>query len=242
MTAGASDRRARPGRPGLCRRIAAAISRSGCCSASGLRRSLYDPAFATLGRIFGAAARRRSRCSRSPAASPRRWAGRRRIFLWHRSAGAAPIWSMPRCSRWSARRCTPSLLPRSRAAAPPPLEPTAQAARAAAVARARLPAGRHRVRQLTPSCRPGSAAHLLAMFGRAGIDAATVVLIGALFGPSQVARAAYRVHLRPQPASAQRGALRGARCWSRRSRCWRCSAFRCRSPPRSRSCSAPPTA
>ena len=30
-------------------------------------------------------------------------------------------------------------------------------------------------------------AHLLAIFGRAGIDAATVVLIGALFGPAQVA-------------------------------------------------------
>ncbi len=29
-------------------------------------------------------------------------------------------------------------------------------------------------------------AHLLAIFGRAGIDAATVVTIGALFGPSQV--------------------------------------------------------
>ncbi len=33
----------------------------------------------------------------------------------------------------------------------------------------------------------GLAAHLLAMFGRAGIDPATAVLIGALFGPSQVA-------------------------------------------------------
>jgi MFS family permease len=30
-------------------------------------------------------------------------------------------------------------------------------------------------------------AHLLAIFGRSGIDAATVVLIGALFGPAQVA-------------------------------------------------------
>jgi hypothetical protein len=30
-------------------------------------------------------------------------------------------------------------------------------------------------------------AHLLAIFGRAGIDAATVVTIGALFGPAQVA-------------------------------------------------------
>jgi hypothetical protein len=33
----------------------------------------------------------------------------------------------------------------------------------------------------------GLSAHLLAIFGRAGIDPATVVLIGALFGPSQVA-------------------------------------------------------
>ena len=32
----------------------------------------------------------------------------------------------------------------------------------------------------------GLAAHLLAMFGRAGIDPAAAVLIGALFGPSQV--------------------------------------------------------
>jgi hypothetical protein len=32
----------------------------------------------------------------------------------------------------------------------------------------------------------GLSAHLLAIFGRAGIDAGTVVLIGALFGPSQV--------------------------------------------------------
>ena len=30
-------------------------------------------------------------------------------------------------------------------------------------------------------------AHLLAIFGRAGIDPATVVIIGALFGPAQVA-------------------------------------------------------
>ncbi len=33
----------------------------------------------------------------------------------------------------------------------------------------------------------GMSAHLLAIFGRAGIDAATVVTIGALFGPAQVA-------------------------------------------------------
>jgi len=33
----------------------------------------------------------------------------------------------------------------------------------------------------------GLSAHLLAIFGRAGIDAASVVAIGALFGPAQVA-------------------------------------------------------
>src|SRR5262249_10446728 len=33
----------------------------------------------------------------------------------------------------------------------------------------------------------GLSAHLLAIFGRAGIDSATVVAIGALFGPAQVA-------------------------------------------------------
>jgi hypothetical protein len=33
----------------------------------------------------------------------------------------------------------------------------------------------------------GLSAHLLAIFGRAGMDAATVVAIGALFGPAQVA-------------------------------------------------------
>src|SRR5205823_13528337 len=33
----------------------------------------------------------------------------------------------------------------------------------------------------------GLSAHLLAILGRAGIDAATVVTIGALFGPAQVA-------------------------------------------------------
>src|SRR5438045_7866936 len=32
----------------------------------------------------------------------------------------------------------------------------------------------------------GLSAHLLAIFGRAGIDAGSVVAIGALFGPSQV--------------------------------------------------------
>ena len=37
----------------------------------------------------------------------------------------------------------------------------------------------------------GLSAHLLAIFGRAGIDAATVVTIGALFGPAQVLARAF---------------------------------------------------
>ena len=68
----------------------------------GLAASLYDPAFATLGRIFGAAARRADHGAHA----------RRRLRLDSelagdasvcstRSAGAAPISSMPRCWRLS---------------------------------------------------------------------------------------------------------------------------------------------
>ena len=46
-------------------------------------------------------------------------------------------------------------------------------------------------------------AHLLAIFGRTGIDAATVVLIGTLFGPAQVAARVHRARVRPQHASAR---------------------------------------
>ncbi len=69
-------------------------------------------------------------------------------------------------------------------------------------------------------------AHLLAIFGRTGIDAATVVFIGTLFGPAQVRRAdrefAFGRNMHPLDGRA----LRGRVCWCWRSRCWRCSAFR----------------
>jgi hypothetical protein len=148
--------------------------------------SLYDPAFATLGRIFGAGAR-------SPItvltlaggfASTVSWpvtylliqhAGWRGTYLVYAAVlalVAAPLHALA--------------LPRSRAELSPPT--TAPAAPAAPV----LPphgwafitvAAAFAAYAFVPS---GLSAHLLAIFGRAGIDAATVVTIGALFGPSQV--------------------------------------------------------
>jgi len=148
--------------------------------------SLYDPAFATLGRIFGAGAR-------SPItaltlaggfASTVSWpatylliqhAGWRGTYLVYAAVlafVAAPLHALA--------------LPRSRAELSPPT--TARAAPPAPV----LPphgwafiavAAAFAAYAFVPS---GLSAHLLAIFGRAGIDAATVVTIGALFGPSQV--------------------------------------------------------
>ncbi len=77
-------------------------------------------------------------------------------------------------------------------------------------------------------------AHLLAIFGRTGIDAATVVFIGALFGPAQVAarvtELAFGRNVHPLLVGARRGgaAGRGLRAAGG------CSAFRCRSPRPSR--------
>jgi hypothetical protein len=148
--------------------------------------SLYDPAFATLGRIFGVAAR-------SPItvltlaggfASTVSWpvthlliqsAGWRGTYLVYAAVltvAAAPLLAFA--------------LPRTRAEASPP------AATSAAPAAPVLPphgwafimvATAFAAYAFVPS---GLSAHLLAIFGRAGIDAATVVTIGALFGPAQV--------------------------------------------------------
>jgi hypothetical protein len=150
--------------------------------------SLYDPAFATLGRIFGAAAR-------SPItvltlaggfASTVSWpvtflliqaVGWRGTYLVYAAVlalVAAPLHAFA--------------LPRSRAELS---VPTTAPARPPAVASSLPPHGWAFMMVATafaayafvPS---GLSAHLLAIFGRAGIDAATVVMIGALFGPSQV--------------------------------------------------------
>jgi MFS family permease len=148
--------------------------------------SLYDPAFATLGRIFGAGAR-------SPItaltlaggfASTVSWpvtylliqhAGWRGTYLAYAAVlalVAAPLHAFA--------------LPRSRAELSPPT--TTPAARPAPVLPPRgwafiTVAAAFAAYAFVPS---GLSAHLLAIFGRAGIDTATVVTIGALFGPSQV--------------------------------------------------------
>jgi MFS family permease len=150
--------------------------------------SLYDPAFATLGRLFGAAAR-------SPItaltlaggfASTVSWpvtflliqnVGWRGTYLVYAAVlalVAAPLHAFA--------------LPRTRAEPPVPAAGAAPAKPSTPVLPPRgwafiVVATAFAAYAFVPS---GLSAHLLAIFGRAGIDAATVVAIGALFGPSQV--------------------------------------------------------
>jgi hypothetical protein len=149
--------------------------------------NLYDPAFATLGRIFGIGARKPityltlaggfastvSWPATQVSLTFTDWRGTYLIFAAVLALVAAPLHAFA--------------LPRTRAA-PPPVSDNA-----AAIAPAYLPASgpvfflvaaAFAAYAFIPS---GLAAHLIAMFGRAGIDPATAVMIGALFGPSQVA-------------------------------------------------------
>jgi len=148
--------------------------------------SLYDSAFATLGRIFGIGARSPITALTlaggfaSTASWPTThvlldaigWRGTYLIYAALLACVAAPLhaWALPRV------RFQPVASPHSAAPAPavvlPPhglsfiLVATAFASYA-----------------FVPS---GLSAHLLAIFARSGIDAGTVVWIGALFGPAQV--------------------------------------------------------
>jgi hypothetical protein len=149
--------------------------------------SLYDPAFATLGRIFGAGARRpiTALTLAGGFASTVSWpvthlligaVGWRGTYLVYAAVlalVAAPLHAF--------------LLPRTRAAAVTSAA-DAPADRSSAVLPPRgwpfvLVAAAFATYAFVPS---GLSAHLLAIFGRAGIDAATVVAIGTLFGPAQV--------------------------------------------------------
>jgi hypothetical protein len=149
--------------------------------------SLYDPAFATLGRIFGAGARRPITLLTFAGgfASTVSWpatlalieaAGWRGAYLTFAAllvVVAAPLhaFALPR-ERFDASQPVVD-----KHATPAPLLPSDGFAFAVvAIAFASF--------AFIPSA---LSAHLLAMFGRSGIDAATAVLIGALFGPSQVA-------------------------------------------------------
>ena len=149
--------------------------------------SLYDPAFATLGRIFGAAARRPITALTlaggfaSTVSWPTThvlleavgWRGTYLVYAGLLACVAAPLHAFA--------------LPRTRA------DPVAPAGGPVQVPTVVLPpkgwpfvlvAAAFAAYAFVPS---GMSAHLLAIFGRAGIDAATVVAIGALFGPAQVA-------------------------------------------------------
>ena len=149
--------------------------------------SLYDPAFASLGRIFGVAARRPITVLTfigglaSTASWPatrllldiQGWRGTYLIYAALLALVAAPLhaFALPR------ERADPHVRP-SGGASPPAVHLPARG----------LPfwlvAAGFAAYAFVPS---GLSAHLLAIFGRAGIDPATVVAIGALFGPSQVA-------------------------------------------------------
>jgi MFS family permease len=149
--------------------------------------SLYDAAFATLGRIFGARARQpitaltliggfASTVSWPATFALNRWLGWHGTYLIYAAllaVVAAPLhaFALPRM------RAVPDAPAAGATARPPALLP-AKGAMFLAVAAA------FAAYAFVPS---GLSTHLLAIFQRSGIDAATVVVIGALFGPSQVA-------------------------------------------------------
>jgi hypothetical protein len=149
--------------------------------------SLYDPAFATLGRIFGAKARQPITVLTLAGgfASTVSWPTTYTLLQWLDWKGtylvyaallafvAAPLHAfvLPR------RRAEVDVLQSETSKPPPPVH-------AASGTIFLLLLAAFSSYAFIPS---GLSAHLLAIFQRAGIDPGTVVIIGALFGPSQVA-------------------------------------------------------
>ena len=144
--------------------------------------TLYDPAFATLGRIFGAAAALTLAGGFASTVSwpathflleAVRWRGTYLVYAALLALVAAPLhaFALPRTRAKPAAR--PGQEVQARSVVLPPTGWPFLLVAAAFAAYAFVPSG--------------LSAHLLAIFGRAGMDAATVVAIGALFGPAQVA-------------------------------------------------------
>jgi MFS family permease len=149
--------------------------------------SLYDPAFATLGRIFGAKARQPitvltlaggfASTVSWPATyallQPLGWQGTYLVYAALLAFVAAPLhaFALPRT------RATHDIVPAEGVATPPAVRPATGVAFLLVVAA-------FAAYSFVPS---GLSAHLLAIFQRAGLEPHVVVLIGMLFGPSQVA-------------------------------------------------------
>lgn len=151
-----------------------------------LSASLYDAAFASLGRIFSAAARRpiTALTLAGGFASTVGWPATH--FLTEAVGWRGTYWIYAALLLVIAAPLHAFLLPRDRVEASAP--PSAGAKPPDRVLPARgapfiLVAAGFAIYAFVPS---GLAAHLLAIFSRAGIDGDTVVLIGALFGPAQV--------------------------------------------------------
>ena len=149
--------------------------------------SLYDPAFATLGRIFGARARQPITVLTLAGGfastvswpvtyallTPLGWQGTYLFYAALLAFVAAPLhaFALPRM------RASTDIVPTDSAVPAPPVRPASGIAFLLLVAAFSAYA-------FIPS---GLSAHLLAILKRAGIDAGTAVFVGTLFGPSQVA-------------------------------------------------------
>ena len=148
--------------------------------------NLYDSAFASLGRIFGAAARRPITALTlaggfaSTVSWPAThflieavgWRGTYLVYAALLALVSAPLHAF--------------LLPRSRAETPVPKPGDVNVPDKLLPSRGLpfiLVASAFAAYAFVPS---GLSAHLLAIFARSGIDSGTVVWIGALFGPAQV--------------------------------------------------------
>src|SRR5262245_6627441 len=153
----------------------------------GIAASLYDSAFATLGRIFGVTARRPITVLTlagglaSTVGWPAThlligqvgWRGTYLVYAVLLAVIAAPLHALA--------------LPRTRAAPDQPAAGTPATPRAVLSPHGwafLLVATAFAAYAFVPSA---LSAHLLAIFGRSGIAPATVVVIGMLFGPAQVA-------------------------------------------------------
>jgi hypothetical protein len=149
--------------------------------------ALYDPAFATLGRIFGVEARRpiTALTLAGGFASTVSWPATHLLLEWVGWRGAYLVYAAllalvaAPLHAFALPRTRAETQPRPASGAPTPAPVLAPKGRPFMLVAAAFAAY-----AFVPS---GLSAHLLAIFGRAGIDAASVVAIGALFGPAQVA-------------------------------------------------------